>query len=228
VAPNAAASSAPPGRVRTLIRRSAAALPLAVLALALVEGGTATSEQLPGLARGTALCPRPVALRLEFGSWSEPRPGSPHEFFAAVWTRGGRGAGGLDVYAAVTPAASRINRLCKRIVQRGLSSPAALGAPFTYRITDSGNAYFVDAGGAVTPGSPHFAGVDPIANRHAVGITFECNVAQRIVVHTHPLERPGGQYLSVRTQRSRKLLALAILKRSGDSSFRISKSCRQD
>jgi hypothetical protein len=214
--------------VRTLLWRSAAAVPLAVLALALVEGGTATSEQLPGLARGTALCPRPVALRLEFGSWSEPRPGSPHEFFAAVWTRGGRGAGGLDVYAAVTPAVSRINRLCKRIVQRGLSSPAALGAPFTYRMTDSGNAYFVDAGGAVTPGSPHFAGVDPIANRHAIGITFECSVGQRIVVHAHPLERQGGQYLSVRTQRSRKLLALAILKRSGDSSFRISKSCRQD
>jgi hypothetical protein len=208
--------------------RSLALLPLAGLALALVEGGTATSEQLPHLARGTALCPRPAALRIEFGSWSEPRPGSAHEFFAAVWTRGGRGAGGLDIYAAVTPAASRINRLCKRIVQRGLSSPAALGAPFAYRMTDSGNAYFVDAGGAVTPGSPHFRSVDTLAERNAVGITFACNVAQRVVVHTHPLERQSGQYLSVRTQRSRKLLALAILKRSGESSFRVSRSCQQD
>lgn len=214
--------------MRSLIRPSAAAVPLAVLALALVEGGTATSEQLPGLARGTALCPRPVALRLEFGSWSEPRPGSPHEFFAAVWTRGGRGAGGLDVYAAVTPAVSRINRLCKRIVQRGLSSPAVLRAPFTYRITDSGNAYFVDTRGAVTPGSAHWCCVDAIAERHAVGVTFSCDVAQRVVVHTHPLERQAGQCLSVRTQRSRKLLALAILKRSGESSFRVSRNCRQD
>jgi hypothetical protein len=208
--------------------RSLALLPLAGLALALVEGGTATSEQLPRLARGTALCPRPAALRIEFGSWSEPRPGSPHEFFAAVWTRGGSGAGGLDIYAAVTPTASRINRLCKRIVQRGLSLPAALGAPFAYRMTDSGNAYFVDAGGAVTPGSPHFRSVDTLAERNAVGITFACNVAQRVVVHTHPLERQGGHYLSVRTQRSRKLLALAILKRSGESSFRVSRSCQQD
>jgi hypothetical protein len=32
----------------------------------------------------------------------------------------------------------------------------------------------------------------------------------------------------VRTQRSRKLLALAILKRSGESSFRVSRSCQQD
>jgi hypothetical protein len=201
---------------------------VALLALALADGGAATPEQLPRLARGTALCPRPVALRLEFGSWSEPRPGSPHEFFAAVWTRGGRGPGGLDIYAAVTPAASRLNRLCKRIVQRGLSSPAALRAPFAYRLTDSGNAYFVDAGGAVTPGSPHWCCVDPIAQRHASGVIFACDVAQRVVVHTHPLERQGGQYLSVRTQRSRKLLALAILKRSGESSFRVSKSCQQD
>jgi hypothetical protein len=205
------------------------AIPTALLAvLALAAGGAATPEQLPRLARGTALCPRPVALRLEFGSWSEPRPGSPHEFFAAVWTRGGRGAGGLDIYAAVTPAASRINGLCKRIVQRGLGSPAALRAPLTYRLTDSGNAYFVDAHGAVTPGEPHVVGVDPIAGRHASGVFFACDVAQRVVVHTHPLARDGGQYLSVRTQRSRKLLALAILKRSGESSFRVSRRCQQD
>jgi hypothetical protein len=200
---------------------------LAVLALALAHGGAATPEQLPRLARGTALCPRPAALRLELGSWSEPRPGSPHEFFAAVWTRGGRGAGGLDIYAAVTAGASRINGLCKRIVQRGLSSPAALRAPLTYRLTDSGNAYFMDAHGAVTPGEPHVIGVDPIAGRHASGVIFACDVAPRVVVHTHPLDRQGGQYLSVRTQRSRKLLALAILKRSGESSFRVSKSCQQ-
>jgi hypothetical protein len=213
--------------VKTL-RRSVALLPLAALALAFVAAGRATSEQLPGVARGTALCPRPVALRLEFGSWSEPRQGSPHEFFAAVWTRGGRGQGGLDVYAAVTAGQSRINRLCKRIVQRGVSSPAALRAPLTYRMTESGNAYFVDSSGTVTPGSPHVVGVDPIAARHAVGEIYECDVAQRVVVHTHPLAGQGGQYLSVRTQRSRKLLALAILKRSGDSYFRVSRNCRPD
>lgn len=106
-------------------------MPLAAFALIVAGGSGAATEQLPRVARGTALCPLPVALRLEFGSWSEPRPGSPHEFFAAVWTRGGRGA-------------------------------------------------------------------------------------------------QGGHYLSVRTQRSRKLLALAILKRSGESSFRVSKSCSQD
>lgn len=209
-------------------RRGVPGALVALLALALASGGAATSEQLPRLARGTALCPPPVALRLEFGSWSEPRPGSPHEFFAAVWTRGGRGAGGLDIYAAVTPAASRINGLCKRIVQRGVSSTAALRAPLTYRLTDSGNAYFVDSSGTVTPGSPHVVGVDPIAARNAVGVIYECDVAQRVVVHTHPLGRQRGQYLSVRTQRSRKLLALAILKRSGESSFRVSRSCQQD
>src|SRR5687767_89294 len=124
-------------------RQVATTLSVAVLTLVLVDGGAATREQLPRLARGTALCPRPAALRVEFGSWSEPRPNSPHEFFAAVWTRGGSGAGGLDVYASVTPTASRINGLCKRIVQRGVSSVAALRAPLSYRITDSGNAYFV-------------------------------------------------------------------------------------
>jgi hypothetical protein len=191
-------------------------------------GGGARRSAGPRRGGPTALCPRPVALRLEFGSWSEPRPGSPHEFFAAVWTRGGRGAGGLDIYAAVTPAASRINGLCKRIVQRGLSSPAALRAPLTYRLTDSGNVYFVDAHGAVTPGSPHVRSVNPLAERHASGVIFECDVVQRVVVHTHRLERQGGQYLSVRTQRSRKLLALAILRRSGESSFRVSRSCQQD
>lgn len=210
------------------IRRSAAALLLAALALAIVDGAAATRGQLPRLARGTALCPRPVALRVEFGSWSEPRPNSPHEFFAAVWTRGGSGEGGLDIYASVTPTSSRINRLCRRIGQRGVSSAAALGPPFSYRMTDSGNAYFVDASGAVTPGSPHLRSVNPIAERHGVGIRFECNVAQRIVVHTHPLERQGGHYLSVRTQRSRKLLALAILKRSGESLFRVGKGCQRD
>jgi hypothetical protein len=211
-----------------VVRHAAATLALAGLALALVEGGTARSEQLPAPARGTALCPRPVALRVEFGSWSEPRPGSPHEFFAAVWTRGGSGDGGLDVYASVTPTSSRINGLCKRIVQRGVSSVAALRARLSYRITDSGNAYFVDGRGAVTPGSPHLYTLDPMAARNAIGITFECNVAQRVVVHTHPLPRQGGYYLSVRTQRSRKLLALAILKRSGESSFRVAKSCARD
>ena len=209
------------------MRRCATTLLAVGGALALVPSVGAGSDQLPAIARGTGLCPRPVALRMHFGSWSEPRPGSPHEFFAAVWTRGGRGQGGLDVYASVTPTTSRINRLCRRIVQRGVSSTAALRARLSYRMTESGNAYFVDARGAVTPGTPHFSGVDPIAERHGIGVVFECDVAQRVVVHAHPLARQGGQYLSVRTQRSRKLLALAILKRSGDSSFRVSRSCRQ-
>lgn len=86
----------------------------------------------------------------------------------------------------------------------------------------------LDGRGAVTPGSPHLRSIDPLAERSAIGITFECNVAQRVVVHTHPLPRQGGHYLSVRTQRSRKLLALAILKRSGESSFRVSKGCERD
>jgi hypothetical protein len=201
---------------------------LAALAPALADGGAASSEQLPGVARGTALCPRPVALRLEFGAWSEPRPGSPHEFYAAVWTRGGRGAGGLDIYATATAAAPRINRLCRRVVQRG-RSPAALRAPLFYRFTDSHNAYFVDAAGAETPASPtHRGGVNPIADRHPFGLRFQCDVAQRVVVHTHALVGQGGHYLSVSTQRSRRLLAVAIIRRSGDSSFRVSRSCQPD
>jgi hypothetical protein len=210
-----------------MVRGGAVGLLVAGLALSLTPGGGATGEQLPGLARGTALCPRPIALRIEFGSWSEPRPGSPHEFFAAVWTRGGSGEGGLDIYAAVTPTASRINRLCRRTVQRGASSTTALRPPLSYRMTDSGNAYFVDRRGAVTPGEPHVVGVDPLAGRNAIGVTFECAVAQRVVVHTHPLAQARGQYLSVRTQRSRKLLALAILRRSGESTFRMARSCLQ-
>jgi hypothetical protein len=95
-------------------------------------------------------------------------------------------------------------------------------------MTDSGNAYFVDSRGAVTPGSPHLRSLNPMAERNAVGITFECNVAQRVVVHARPLDRQGGQYLSVRTQRSRRLLALAILRPSGESLFRVGKGCERD
>jgi hypothetical protein len=168
-------------------------------------------------------------LNVEFGAWSEPRPGSPHEFYAAVWTQGGSGAGGLDIYAAATPTASRINGLCRRIVQRGVSSAAALRPPLIYRGTDSGNAYFVDSNGVVTPGSPLFPGrIDPIAERHGFGLGFSCSVAKRVVVHAHELGRQGGYYVSVRSERSRKLIALAILERSGDSSFRVSKGCQQD
>jgi hypothetical protein len=209
-------------------RRVTTTLLLVALALALVDGVTASSEQLPGVARGTALCPQPIGLRLEFGAWSKPRPNSPHEFFAAVWTRGGRGAGGLDIYAAATAGESRINRLCKRIVQRGVSSPRALRAPLRYQITESGNAYFVDAGGAVTPGTAHWCCVDPIAERHAVSKIYECDAAQRIVVHTHILAGQRGHYLSVRAEQSRRLLALAILRSSGDSSFRVSRTCQPD
>jgi hypothetical protein len=211
-----------------VVRRVASTVLLTTFALVLVDGGSATREQLPGVARGTALCPRPLALRFEFGSWSEPRPGSPHEFFAAVWTRGGRGAGGIDVYASITPTASRINQLCRRIAQRGVSSTAALRAPLSYRMADSGNAYFVDSRGAVTPGSPHLRTLSPMAERNAVGITFACNVAQRVVVHARPLDRQAGQYLSVRTQPSRRLLALAILRPSGQSLFRVGKGCERD
>jgi hypothetical protein len=212
-----------------VIRRAVAGVLLGGCGLALVGAGSAGREQLPGVARGTALCPRPIALRLEFGAWSEPRPGSPHEFYAAVWTRGGRGAGGLDIYATATAAAPRINRLCRRIVQRGRNSSDALRAPLFYRFTDSLNAYFVDAAGTETPASPtHRGGVNPIADRQAFGLRFQCDVAQRVVVHTHALAGQAGHYLSVRTQRSRKLLAVAILRQSGDSSFRISRSCRPD
>ena len=211
------------------IRRTAAAVSLTALALVVAGPGGAASEQLPGQSRGTALCPRPVALRLEFGAWSEPRPGSPHEFYAAVWTRGGRGAGGLDIYAAATAAAPRINRLCRRIPRRGVSSPAALREPLFYRFTDSLNAYFVDAGGNETAASPtHRGGVNPIADRNPFGLRFQCDVAQRIVVHAHALAGQRGHYLSVRAERSRRLLAVAILRRSGDSSFRVARSCRPD
>jgi hypothetical protein len=199
------------------------------LALVIVGSGASTSEQLPGVARGTAVCPRPIALRLEFGAWSEPRPGSPHEFYAAVWTRGGRGAGGLDIYAAATAAVPRINRLCRRVTQRGRTSLAALRAPLFYRFTDSKNAYFVDAAGTETAASPtHIRSVNPIADRQPFGLRFQCDVAQRVVVHTHALAGQGGHYLSVRTGRSRKLLALAILRPSGDSSFRVSRNCTPD
>jgi hypothetical protein len=199
------------------------------LTLAIVEGGAATGEQLPGVARGTALCPAPLALRLEFGAWSEPQPGSAQEFYAAVWTRGGRGAGGLDIYATATAAAPRINRLCRRIVQRGRNSPAALRAALFYRMTESQNAYFVDTRGNQTAGSPtHIRTVNPIADRRAFGLRFQCDIAQRVVVHTHALAGQAGHYLSVRTQRSRKLLAVAILRRSGDSYFRVARSCQSD
>jgi hypothetical protein len=210
-------------------RQAATTLILASLALSLVGGGTASREQLPGVARGTALCPAPLGLRIEFGAWSEPRPGSPHEFYAAVWTRGGRGAGGLDIYATATAAVPRINRLCRRVARRGGTSQAALRAPLFYRFTDSQNAYFVDAAGTETAASPtHRGSVNPIADRHPFGLRFQCEVTQRVVVHTHALAGQGGHYLSVRTERSRKLLALAILRRSGDSSFRVSRSCRPD
>jgi hypothetical protein len=211
-----------------VIRRAATVALLGGLALALVDGGAASREQLPGPGRGTALCPRPAALRIEFGSWSEPRPESPHEFFAAVWTRGGRGTGGSDIYATVTSGESRISRLCRRIVQRGVSSVTKLRAALSYRMTASGNAYFVDSRGTVTPGSPHVRSINPLAERHASSVAFTCNVTQRVVVHTHPLERGGGQYLSVRTQPTRTLLALAILNRSGNSTFRSARSCQQD
>jgi hypothetical protein len=199
------------------------------LALVVVGGGAGTNEQLPRIARGTAVCPHPIALRVEFGAWSEPRPGSPHEFYSAVWTRGGRGAGGLDIYATATAAVPRINRLCRRVARRGGTSQAALRAPLFYRFTDSQNAYFVDAAGTETAASPtHRGSVNPIADRHPFGVRFQCDVTQRVVVHTHALAGQGGHYLSVRTERSRKLLALAILRRAGDSSFRVARSCRPD
>jgi hypothetical protein len=199
------------------------------LALVIVGSGAGTSEQLPRLAQGTALCPPALALRLEFGAWSEPRPMSPHEFYAAVWTRGGRGAGGLDIYATATAETPRINRLCRRFAQRGRNSTAALRAPLVYRMTESGSAYFVDAGGNQTPGSAtHLRVVNPIADRHPFGLRFQCDVTQRVVVHIHALAGQAGHYLSVRTQRSRRLLAVAILRRTGDSTFRISRSCQED
>ena len=135
----------------------------------------------------------------------------------------------MDIYAWATPTTSQINRICRRIVQRGVSSSAALRAPLSYRLADSGNAYFVDGQGAVTPATAVFRGrLDLIAQRHASAVAFSCSVAQRVVVHIHPLPQQGGHYLSVRAERNRKLLALAILKRAGDSSFRVARGCEQD
>lgn len=94
-------------------------------------------------------------------------------------------------------------------------------------MTDSRNAYFVDAGGNETTGSPtHIRSVNPIADRQPFGLRFQCDVAQRVVVHIHALAGQGDHYLSVRAQRSRKLLAVAILRRSGDSSVRVSRTCQ--
>jgi hypothetical protein len=71
-------------------------------------------------------------------------------------------------------------------------------------------------------GAPVWSGAGKAENQPAR------DVAQRIVVHTHALARQGGHYLSVRTERSRKLLALAIIRRSGDSLLRVSRICQPD
>ena len=184
--------------------------------------------------RPPAVCPRfDEFVRLEFGDWGGAGTPIPtRRAFALAGSTGANRPGGFMIFGSATAASATTDRACRRTRVLPNPSRARLSQPFAYRRTESGNAYFVAGDGTTLVGEalrPPGHSTDPLTSREAHGVSFRCAVGAAVtIVIVDSRDRAGrvvGSYFSARV--GRELLGTAILRRDGDSLFRISRRCEQ-
>jgi hypothetical protein len=209
-------------------RVAVAGVVLAGLAVASLAAAARDASRPP------AVCPRfDEFVRLEFGEWGGAGTSIPARTgFALAGSKGANRPGGFMIFGSATAASATTDRACRRT--RVLPNPSRerLSRPFLYRRTESGNVYFVAGDGTTLPGErlrPPGHNTDPLTNRQAWGVSFRCAAGAAVtIVIVDSRDRAGrvvGSYFSARV--GRELLATAVLRRGGDSFFRVSRKCEQ-
>jgi hypothetical protein len=207
-----------------------------VVVTGLAVAGVAASLGTAALdaSRPPAVCPRlNDFVRVEFGDWGgEGTPIPARRGFALAGSEGANRPGGFMIFGSATAATATTDRACRRT--RVLANPSRerLSKPFLYRRTKSGYTYFEASDRTRLFGerlrAPGHIG-DPLTNREAWGVSFRCAargpVTIVIVDSRDAAGRVVGSYFSARV--GRELLGTAVLRRAGNSFFRVSRRCEQ-
>lgn len=203
----------------------AAALAVVAAAVALPASGNL------GASSPTVACPLLIGtVDVEFGLWGGGDSHRPRERFALAGSYGaGNRTGGFMVYGSATPTRATTDRACRRTRARPNPTTRRLSKPHTYRTTSNGNPYFIAPDGAVLAGEFIYHHNFTPASGLALGLSFRCPVPSGVtVLIADSRDRSGrvvGSYFSARL--GRELLATAVLRRHGASTFRISNRCER-
>ena len=188
-----------------------------------VSGGDAS--------RPPVACPRlSETVWIEVGEWGGAGTTLRRERVALVVSQDANRRGGYIVYGSATPTRADTDQFCRPTAVRREPDRRRLSKPFYYRRTSNGNAYFTTRGGDVLPGDfLHRRSYDVVTDRHAHGLTYICPVGRAVtILIADSRDRNGrvvGTYFSVRL--GRELLATAVVRKRGESFFRISSRCEQ-
>ncbi len=175
-----------------------------------------------------AVCPRLLPfVEFAFGMWGGPGTSLRREPFAALGSRGADRPSGYVIFGSVTPTRTYLDRACL-LSPLPTAGTAALSKPHTYRRAGE-NAYFEAADGERLIGSRlHQRSVSPLHLREANGITFSCPTQTRVQIRVRESKSgsrvPGA---ALRVVHGREVLGLAVVRRDGQSTLRVSKRCEE-
>jgi hypothetical protein len=194
-----------------------AAVLVALVLLATLGAGTGRTAAADD---GVFKCPRlSDTVNLAFGVWDQRRTQ-----FALVGSRGVNREGGYVILGAGTETGATTDRLCRRSAPPRNASQARLSKPYVYKKAQD-NVYFQASDGERILGDLlHVRSVTVVARRGALGVEYHCVVGSGVTVRVRELR--GGAELRVFD--GRQALATAVVRRQGQSSFRVSDRCEED
>jgi hypothetical protein len=175
------------------------------------------------------VCPRlRPSVELAFGMWGGPGTSLQREQFALVGSWGADRYGGYAIFGAATPTKAYRDPACARS-----SSPPDAGSDGlaqVYRFRKAGNnAYFVGADGDRLIGELlHPRTVSALHVREPSAVGFTCVTTGRVIVRLKDVKEGARSVgTELRVFDSRKLLGVAVVRKSGASYFRVASSCAQ-
>jgi hypothetical protein len=186
-------------------------------AIALLGAFTGTASSGAGASTPTVTCPRlSSTVSLAFGAWNASR-----ELFALVGSEGARREGGYVVLVAATPTDASVDRVCRRTRPRRSTSSTQLSKAYRYRRAGE-NVYFRAADGEILFATAlHRASFTVLVRRRAVGVEYLCILTRGVTARVKSVR--GGSELRVLA--GQEVLATAVVRRAGESFFRISTRC---
>jgi hypothetical protein len=172
------------------------------------------------------VCPRlRPTVDLAFGLWGGPGTSLQREQFAVVGSWGADKYGGYAIFGAATPTKAYRDPACARS-SGDAGGSVRLAQVYRYRKAGN-NAYFVGADGDRIIGELlHPRTASALHVREPSGVNFTCPTTGRVIVRLKDVKE-GARSLGteMRVFDARKLLGIAVVRRSGASYFRVAASC---
>lgn len=175
------------------------------------------------------VCPRlRPAVELAFGMWGGPGTSLQREQFALVGSWGADRYGGYAIFGAATPTKAYRDPACARSSMPSGAGSGGLAQVYRYRKAGN-NAYFVGADGDRIIGELlHPRTISALHVREPSAVGFTCVTTGRVIVRLKDVKEGARSVgTEMRVFDARKLLGVAVVRKSGASYFRVAGSCTQ-